>query len=29
MKQVEKWKWKIQWAGRWATTQIARIEAFF
>jgi hypothetical protein len=26
MKQVEKWKWRIRWAGRWTTTQIARTE---
>jgi hypothetical protein len=27
MKQVEKWKWRIRWAGRWTTTRIAQTEA--
>jgi hypothetical protein len=26
VKQIEKWKWRIRWAGRWTTTQIARTE---
>ncbi len=27
MKTVEKWRWKIRWAGRWTTTRIAYTEA--
>jgi hypothetical protein len=27
MKIVEKWHWKIRWAGRWTTTRIAFTEA--
>jgi hypothetical protein len=27
MKQVEKWKWRIRWAGRWTTTRIHFTEA--
>jgi hypothetical protein len=27
MKQVEKWKWRIRWAGRWTTTGIPYTEA--
>jgi hypothetical protein len=27
MKTVEKWKWRIRWAGRWTTTRIAMTEA--
>jgi hypothetical protein len=26
MKHVEKWKWRIQWAGRWTTTRIVMSE---
>jgi hypothetical protein len=26
MKVVEKWKWRIRWAGRWTTTRIAMTE---
>ena len=26
MRTVEKWKWRIRWAGRWTTTRIARTE---
>ncbi len=26
MKKIEKWKWRIKWAGRWTTTRIARTE---
>jgi hypothetical protein len=26
MKTVEKWKWRIRWAGRWVTTRIAMTE---
>jgi hypothetical protein len=26
MKTVEKWLWKIRWAGRWTTTRIAYTE---
>lgn len=27
MKTVEKWRWRIRWAGRWTTTRIAYTEA--
>jgi hypothetical protein len=27
VKQIEKWKWRIRWAGRWTTTRIAYTEA--
>jgi hypothetical protein len=27
MKQVEKWTWRIRWAGRWTTTRIHYTEA--
>jgi hypothetical protein len=27
MKQIEKWKWRIRWAGRWTTTRVAQTEA--
>jgi len=27
MKQVEKWKWRIRWGGRWTSTRIAYTEA--
>lgn len=27
MKTVEKWKWRIRWAGLWTTTRIAMTEA--
>ncbi len=27
MQTVEKWKWRIRWAGRWTTTRIAYTEA--
>ena len=27
MRTVEKWKWRIRWAGRWTTTRIAMTEA--
>lgn len=26
MKQVEKWRWRIRWAGRWTTTRIPFTE---
>ena len=27
MKTVEKWRWRIRWAGRWTTTRIHHSEA--
>jgi hypothetical protein len=27
LKLVEKWKWRIRWAGRWTTTRIPYTEA--
>lgn len=27
MKTIEKWRWRIRWAGRWTTTRIAYSEA--